>query len=124
MLCSSRAWVFGKEAIEQGFPVGLPAAVPGCIDEFQIMQVMEDLRCPRLRNAGLSRQRSRSTFLIFAAETYKGADDRVAARATRQRSPLRHRGRGRPPLPRDEPWRAQVKVPLGIRPGPAVCRQE
>jgi len=48
MLRASRPRVFGKEAIEQGFPVGLPAATPGYVDKLQVVQVMEHLRGPRL----------------------------------------------------------------------------
>src|SRR5689334_24559304 len=99
--------------------------MPRYVDQLQVVQFMEHLRGSRLRNVGLGRQCSRSRFLILAAaEAYKRTDDRIAARATRQRSLLRCWGRRGPSLASDEPWRAQVKVSLGIRPGPTVPGQD
>ena len=71
LLRAARAGVFGQEAIEQGLPARLPAAVPGSVDKLQVVQVME-----YLRDTGLSRKCSRSGFLVLtAAEVHERADD-------------------------------------------------
>ena len=80
--------------------MGLPAAMPGSVDELQVMQLMQHLRGPGLRDASLGGERCRTRLLILAAaEGHKRADDREAARTARQRSPPRRWRLSDPPLP-------------------------
>jgi len=83
------------------------------------------LRDPGLRDTSLERERGRARFLILAvAEPYESADDREAARATRQGSSLGHWRGDRAPLAEQEPWRSQIEVSLPVRPGPVSSGQD
>src|SRR6266705_3791910 len=105
--------------------MGSPVSTRRSLDQFEIIQLTQYLRDPRLGHSSLLCKRRRADPAIFAAaEPYENANDCEAPRAAWQGSPLGHHATSVSALAEQQTLGPQVEVSLSVCPRPASPGQD